>query len=84
METVLILAVAGAVNVLCFVMGVKTAQKVEKGEEVQIPIPTPIKAVSTREERREAKAEQDRIETILHNIENYDGTGIGQKDVPRR
>lgn len=84
METVLILAVAGVINALCFLIGVKTAQKVEKGEEVHLPIPTPIKAVSTREERREAQAEQERIATIMQNIENYDGTGIGQKDVPGR
>jgi hypothetical protein len=84
METVLILAVAGAINLLCFEIGVKTAQKVKKGEEVEIPIPNPINAISTREERREAKAEQERIATIIENVDNYNGTGLGQKDVPGR
>ena len=84
METVLILAVAGAINLLCFVIGVKTAQKVWKGEEVEISMPNPITAISAREERREAKAEQERMATILQNIENYNGTELGQKDVPGR
>lgn len=83
METVLILAVCGAVNILCFAVGARVGQKTAKGEEVKIPTLNPVKAVQESREAREAQKEQDYYETILQNIENYDGTGMGQKDVKR-
>ena len=46
-------------------------------------LPNPVKAIKDRMENKEYKAEQDRISTILQNIENYDGTGYRQEDVPR-
>lgn len=83
METVLICLVFGAGMLTSFVVGAKVGQKVVKGEKVELPLPNPVKAIREREERREAKAEADRLATILENIENYDGTSAGQKDVPR-
>ena len=35
------------------------------------------------QEAKEAEAEKNRLDVILENIERYDGTGAGQKDVPR-
>ena len=83
MEILLILAV-GALNVACFFIGAKVGQKVSKGEPIEIPIPDPVKAIREREDKKEAEREQDRYETIMRNIENYDGTDRGQKDIPKR
>jgi hypothetical protein len=47
-------------------------------------VPNPVKAIKEHKASKEAKAEQDRISTILQNIENYDGTANGQEDVPWR
>lgn len=33
---------------------------------------------------RKTRQERTRVETILRNIDNYDGTACGQEDVPRR
>ena len=44
-------------------------------------LPDPIKAVRDQRVEREAEKERKRMETILSNIESYDGTGMGQKDV---
>ena len=82
MEILLILTV-GTLNVVCFFVGAKVGQKVSKGEPVEVKIPNPMQAIREREDKREAKREQDRIDTIIRNIENYDGTGNGQEDVPR-
>lgn len=79
----LLLLIAGAVNIACFVIGAKVGQTVSKGEKVEIPSANPLKAVREREDRREEQEEWNRVETILRNIESYDGTGIGQEDVPR-
>lgn len=82
MEILLILAV-GALNVACFFIGAKVGQKVAKGEPVAVSLPEPLKAIREREDAKEAKREQERLETILRNIDNYDGSENGQEDVPR-
>jgi hypothetical protein len=86
MELLLIL-VSGAVNVACFIVGAKVGQYVSRGEEIKMPSVNPIKAEAERacrkEAEREAEREAARLDAILRNIENYDGTGIGQEDVPR-
>ena len=83
MEVLLILVV-GAVNVLCFYIGAKVGQAVAKGEKVEIPSVSPLKAFREKENKAEAQMEQDRLNTILRNIESYNGTPHGQEDVPGR
>lgn len=82
MEILLILTVS-ILNVGCFLIGVKVGQKVDKGEEVELPSVNPIKAYRESQERRQAQREADKLDIIMHNIEVYDGTSIGQKDVSR-
>ena len=77
----LTLAVMGAVNVLCFVIGAKVGQAVSKGEEVKLPSVNPVEAVKEHINKREARVEQDKIEKIMQNIERYDGSPNGQIDV---
>ena len=82
MEVLLILTV-GALCVLCFLIGAKVGQTVSKGEEIKLPTVNPLKAYREHEARKEAEQEQDKVNTILRNIESYDGTANGQRDVPR-
>lgn len=79
----LLLAIMGAVNILCFMVGAKVGQTVSKGEEVKLPTVDPVKAVREHLDRKEAEYEQNRIDTILRNIEAYNGTADGQEEVPR-
>lgn len=83
METVLLLLVTGALNVACFFIGAKTGQTVSRGEKIELPKPDPMKPIREHREREEAKREQERYNTILRNIDNYDGSNVGQEDVPR-
>ena len=76
------LVLIGIQNLICIVIGIKIGL-LAKGE----PLPNPIEVFKEHkakvEAKKEAKAEQDKIATILKNIENYDGTGFGQMDIPR-
>lgn len=81
---VLLLAVAAASNIVCFVVGAKVGQKVSKGESIETPAVSPLKAVREHKAKKEAEMEQSRIDTILRNVETYDGTPHGQEDVPGR
>lgn len=78
---VLLLAVMGAVNILCFVIGAKVGMSVKKDEEIKLPSVNPVEAVKEHINKREARVEQDKIDKIMQNIERYDGTSNGQIDV---
>ena len=78
---VLLLAVMGAVNVLCFIIGAKVGMAVKKDEEIKLPSVNPVEAVKERINKREARAEQDKVDKIMQNIERYDGTPNGQVEV---
>ena len=80
---VLLLLVMGAVNLLCFVVGAKVGQKVSNGEEIELPKIDHMKAYRDKQDREEAKRKQEEFEAILRNVDNYDGTPNGQKDIPR-
>lgn len=89
MEYVIISIVAvlfvSGLNILSFFIGAKVGQKVVQGEEIEIP--HPIKEIREdireREEERATKKEQELFETLAHNIDVYDGTGLGQKEIPK-
>ena len=80
-----LLALVGIQNLVCVIIGIKIGLALNKGESFSLP--NPIKEYAAQQGKKQAdkkaKAELTMIETILHNIENYDGTGFGQLDVPR-
>ena len=80
MEIMCLIALTTLLNLCCFFVGVRTGQKVVKGEEVTLPNINPVKAIETYKEDRRQKKEEENFNINLENIENYDGTGIGQKD----
>lgn len=80
---VLALAVFGAVNIFCFFIGAKVGQAAAKNEKVEMPTLNPVKAIREHQEKKEAEFAQNKFDAIMENIDNYDGTGYGQKDVPR-
>jgi hypothetical protein len=80
MEALLIAAVALS-NIFCFMIGAKVGQAVVKGEKVDLP--NPAKAIREHKQRKNAEQVQNRLDTIMHNIESYDGSSLGQRDVPK-
>lgn len=80
MELLIILTV-GTLCIVCFFFGAKVGQTVVKGEPIELPTLNPMKAIREHQDRKEAEREADKFETLMHNIDAYDGTGKGQKDV---
>ena len=71
-------------NIACFLIGAKVGQTVVKGKEIEVPTVNPLEAYRKREAKRAAQEEQNRVDTIMRNIESYDGTASNQEDVPGR
>ena len=83
METVILILGTGLLNVLCFFVGSRIGNKVAKGEPIEMPTLNPIEKIHEIKEKHEAREEQNRIDIIMSNIDRYDGTSMGQRDVPR-
>lgn len=85
METILLVLVIGILCIVCFFIGARVGQKVVKGEEVKAPSISklnPMNIYKEHQEKQEMEKEKNKVETILRNIERYDGTDTGQEDVP--
>ena len=80
MEIILIFVV-GILNIGCFLIGAKVGQKVVKGEPIEIPSLNPMKAYREAQDRKQAEREANKQDLIMQNIETYDGTSAGQKEV---
>lgn len=81
MEIVTILA-TGVLCITCFLVGAKVGQQVSKGEDIKTPTINPMEKIREKQDKRQAEAEQHRIDAIMRNIERYDGTSAGQEDIP--
>lgn len=78
------LIVFGIFIMSSFVIGVILGQKLNRNEKIEV---NPVKAIEDYKEERqykkETQQEQTKLDIMLENIDNYDGTGIGQKNIPR-
>ncbi len=79
-------------NVACFMLGARVGIRVRAEPTPEtIGVPNggsfkkkerPKKMAHETDAERAARKEEERMEVILQNIDNYDGTGVGQKEVP--
>ena len=73
-----------AFNMFSILIGIVLGQKLSKGREIKL---NPVKAI--KEEIKESKVSKEenlrkrKIDTMLQNIDSYDGTGLGQKQIPK-
>ena len=66
-------------NIACLIVGAKIGQKAYRGEEIRIP--DPVAKAQSIKDSQEYRKEQEALDTMLYNIDVYDGTGLGQKDI---
>lgn len=83
LDFALIMALQGFLCICSFIIGAKVGQKIVRGETIESPVKSPVEAYREAKNNFEYRREQDRLQTISDNIDNYDGTGIGQKDIPK-
>lgn len=82
METILMILAISAMNVCCFALGAKVGQTVIQNREIELPSVDPFKAYNKHQEKAKMDAQKSKIEAIMRNIDNYDGTAFGQEDIP--
>lgn len=81
---ILLCTVFGVFILLSFVIGVRIGQKVNNDEPIRL---NPIRAIDEYKEEKEVKRQikeaESKLNVMFDNIDTYDGTGLGQKDIPR-
>lgn len=87
METIIGYIVFGIFILISFSLGLYYGFKLKSGEPISTPkIPNPIKALQEHKEvkeiNRQLEKEQEIMDINLENIENYNGSEIGQKEFP--
>ena len=81
MEAIILLIVSIS-NIICFFLGAKIGQRVVNNQPVRIIDKSPIESIREKQDSKELK-KQEIDDVIKHNIDVYDGTSLGQKDIPR-
>mgnify|MGYP001667268597 FL=1 len=82
MEAIILLIVSIS-NIICFFLGAKIGQRVVNNQPVRIIDKSPIESIREKQDSKELKKQQEIDDVIKHNIDVYDGTSLGQKDIPR-
>ena len=81
MDVMLLAVFISLSNLICLIAGVKVGQKAHRGEDITVKIPNPVQKVQSMKDSQEYKRDREAVETMLYNIDVYDGTGMGQKDI---
>ena len=82
METIILCIIFVTFILTSYTLGLRNGQKITKSEEIKLPEINPISILNNVKEKYEEKKKQDALEIMMDNIENYDATGNGQKDIP--
>ena len=83
METIILAITISTLNVVCFLVGASVRQKVDKGKEVNLPNVNPVDWYREHQKKKGQEKKANQREVLLHNIEVYNGTSLGQEDIPR-
>lgn len=75
--------VAMVLIIVAFFMGIVIGQRLSKKEDIKLPQIKKESIPFTKERKKKIEADKDieKINAILDNINNYNGTAQGQKEV---
>lgn len=85
--TIILCTIFGVFILVSFILGLSFGVKLRNNEKIEMPTINPVKKikkiVNEHKEEKNSLKEQELFETEMANIDVYDGTGIGQKELPR-
>ena len=84
-DVIMLCALFGIFILVSFIKGIQIGIKLRKEEpiEVQGPITYVKEKIQENNDNKIIEKEQEITQINLDNIDSYDGSGIGQKDIPR-
>lgn len=77
METALLALVISVSNIICVWIGARASSGTDKPKLIG-PV---FESKEIKTARKEREQQQAAVQTMMHNIDVYDGTGAGQQDI---
>lgn len=82
MESIITCTIFGVFILIAYTLGLKNGQRIVKNEPIELPkVENPVESINKKRLEKEQQKEIDKINKILENIDNYDGTGANQQEV---
>ena len=83
METIILCAIFGIFILISFITGLSYGVKLRNNEKIEFinPVKKINKAMKDKKIKHEEETKTKELETMLENIDNYDGTETGQKEI---
>lgn len=85
--TIILCTIFGVFILVSFLLGLSFGVKLRNNEKIEMPNINPVKKikkiVNEHKEEKNSLREQEIFEIEMANIDMYDGTGMGQKELPR-
>ncbi len=83
METIIICTLFGVFILFSFITGLSYGVKLRNNNKIETinPIKTINNAIKDKRIQNEEEKKNQELETMLENIDNYDGTETGQKEI---
>lgn len=67
---------------LSFCLGIVLGQKLNRNETIKVnPVEIVQDHIEETKTRKKSLVEQEELDKMLQNIDNYDGSGLGQLDI---
>lgn len=82
LELILFCSIFGLIIIAAYTLGLRNGQKLMKKEEIKVPTVNPVKAIEDIKEIKKNKKEKTAYDIMMSNIDNYDGSSLGQQDIP--
>ena len=83
-EAIILCTIFGVFILISYTLGLRNGQRLSNNKEIKSPIVNPIEVVTKEIEKHEDNKKQEILDVMMSNIDNYDGTGLGQIDIPDR
>ncbi len=84
LELILFCSIFGLIIIASYTLGLRNGQKLAKRQEITVPNVNPVKVIKEIKETKENERERMAYDIMMSNIDNYDGTGYGQLNIPSK
>ena len=84
-EAIILCTIFGVFILFAFAKGIELGQRLNRNERIEIKSPVTVTSEKIKEHKtNKALAEEQEIMKInLENIDNYNGSSLGKKEIPK-
>ena len=84
-EAIILCTIFGVFILFAFAKGIELGQRLNRNERIEIKSPVAVTSEKIKEHKtnKTLAEEQEIMKINLENIDNYNGSSLGQKEIPK-